>query len=666
MPVRDPSKEPYNIVDAAEQSRQANDAVSDPIVIAAIAGAIATATVSCMVVACMCWRRRNLIQKKRSHPKYALTTKDGQLSRDDPIDRIPGFVELDQRSLAETTLGEQTAGFGKHTTTMPQALRRSESFDDNSLYTTPSSVQRDEVMSYYQMHTGPSILASHIVRPGDYGSNLLLPRSDSATTSSDGVSSYGPGTSISSTYGSHVEMIGGGRDIYLQPARASVPIDLDTHEPYVQPSNLDSSFTPMRDRSLSHAIDETSVSVDIDTWSCDFEDFNHELDLPNGEAQSRSPSHSSRSTMKIKNLSTARRRTDPPEQQRSHPPSNGKASGNEPPGRLKDQGRTTVEHLPRDNSEGSLNYWSSLSSKIFQEGLSQHIAVGSVDTGSKYQSPLSILLDSVTQAVTPGNTNRTIPVVTPEETESDGDQPTETSLSREDESTLFGLQFKDETSGSSTSTGASPNPWLLEKVEESLGPKSVTADMESLSGRSNLSRRSTSNRSKNGGSMVSASSHLSYRTGVPHNEIAFAPRTLEHDLKRLEKQLAALDNDELSTSSAGVSSITGGSLTKASISSKSRPAPRSVRKKKMVVVVPAGKLGVILANRHDGQGTIVSEIRESSPLYRMLTPGDKLIAVDDDDVQGMVVSQITSLMASRADRERRLTVITSVPQQYSK
>lgn len=84
----------------------------------------------------------------------------------------------------------------------------------------------------------------------------------------------------------------------------------------------------------------------------------------------------------------------------------------------------------------------------------------------------------------------------------------------------------------------------------------------------------------------------------------------------------------------------------------------------MVVVVPAGKLGVILANRHDGQGTIVSEIRESSPLYRMLTPGDKLVAVDDVDVQGMVVSQITSLMASRADRERRLTVITSVPLQY--
>lgn len=35
------------------------------------------------------------------------------------------------------------------------------------------------------------------------------------------------------------------------------------------------------------------------------------------------------------------------------------------------------------------------------------------------------------------------------------------------------------------------------------------------------------------------------------------------------------------------------------------------------------------------------------------------VAVDGDDVTGMVVSDITALMASRSEKSRRLTVITS-------
>jgi len=78
----------------------------------------------------------------------------------------------------------------------------------------------------------------------------------------------------------------------------------------------------------------------------------------------------------------------------------------------------------------------------------------------------------------------------------------------------------------------------------------------------------------------------------------------------------------------------------------------------MVVVVPPGKLGVILADRHDGKGTVVSEVRSSSAMSGMLTPGDKLVAIDGEDVSDMVVSQITAMMAKKADRERYLTVIT--------
>jgi C-terminal processing protease CtpA/Prc len=155
-------------------------------------------------------------------------------------------------------------------------------------------------------------------------------------------------------------------------------------------------------------------------------------------------------------------------------------------------------------------------------------------------------------------------------------------------------------------------------------------------------------------------SRLSYQSGFEQNEASFAPRTLEHDLKRLEKQLEALDNDVVVSSSAAAA------LSKASaISLRAGATSMKGQKmmKKLVVMVPPGRLGVILTNHHDGHGTVVSEIRESSPLYHMLSPGDILIGVDDDDVTSMVVSQIISLMASRADRERRLTVITSIAQQ---
>jgi ABC-type histidine transport system ATPase subunit len=34
------------------------------------------------------------------------------------------------------------------------------------------------------------------------------------------------------------------------------------------------------------------------------------------------------------------------------------------------------------------------------------------------------------------------------------------------------------------------------------------------------------------------------------------------------------------------------------------------------------------------------------------------VAIDGEDVTGMVVSEITSMMASRAERERHMTVVT--------
>lgn len=626
------------------------EAIPDHLLVAAISAAVVMFVVIASIICCLCWRTR---KPKHSKPAFALTTKDGQLGPENLTNTIPGFVELDQQSLADTSLGEQTAGGFRRPRSankakpIPKPIRQTQSFDENSLYTTPFSIQQDNISPYHQPAKGRLISSSQVLHHNsDYDKKILYPISDSTTTSSDGhssndapSSSEGPRTNMASTIGAESSRV------MVPSTGISIGGSTKTASGVVLVNNI------TRAQMVSQAIDEGSSAYDIDTWSYDYEEFDRDPDQYELQARSRSPSHSSRSTTKAKNLSSVL----------------STRNGNS----VHDSRKVGVidnvarQHLPDPPEQILQNRWSQWSSMV-QSGSFKGPEGKENNRGS---SPLSKLLDSVSQVVSLSpirSQGRIIPAVTPEETESDIDQPTESSWSKEDESTLIGLQFKDEASESSVSTGISDSPWLFDKVEESLGPRSLTADMESLSGRSNLSTKSPSHRSRAGGSIAARSvgSKISYHSSIAQqSEASFAPRTLEHDLKRLEKQLEALDNDVTSTSSAGVSSITAASLARASAITL-RGAPKMNGKKKLVVMVPPGKLGVILANRHDGKGTVVSEIRDSSPLHQMLLPGDKLIGVDDVDVTCMVVSQITSLMASRADRERRLTVVTSVAQQY--
>jgi len=206
-------------------------------------------------------------------------------------------------------------------------------------------------------------------------------------------------------------------------------------------------------------------------------------------------------------------------------------------------------------------------------------------------------------------------------------------------------------SASSSSTGLS-NPWFFEKLEQVMGPRSATADIESLSGRSNRSGKT--HKSKN--SHQSYRSHKSSRSynATPSNQriraqrnirsaaasvasyggSSFgkkgsdkprAPITLGHDLNRLEMQLAALqtETDQVTASSITLSSV--GAKTRSTRSSKlTHTGAKLIRKRRVVVEVPPGKLGVVLANRHDGSGTVVSQVRKNSACKGRLTIGDRL------------------------------------------
>jgi C-terminal processing protease CtpA/Prc len=148
-------------------------------------------------------------------------------------------------------------------------------------------------------------------------------------------------------------------------------------------------------------------------------------------------------------------------------------------------------------------------------------------------------------------------------------------------------------------------------------------------------------------------------------------RSVANDLLRLEMQLAMVGSQEVVTDEAakGSGSVTGSTTSRTSRTShrsgrNNRSSARSSssgvsKRSKMTVVAPPGKLGIILANKADSKGTVVSGVRTSSVLAEKISPGDRIIAIDGEDVSLMTVSEITTIMARKSDFERQLTIMTT-------
>lgn len=268
------------------------------------------------------------------------------------------------------------------------------------------------------------------------------------------------------------------------------------------------------------------------------------------------------------------------------------------------------------------------------------------------------------------------------------------------------------------------NNWLFDEVTGTLGPRSVAADLESLGGRSNRSGKSRnsmgnkshrSHRSRKSSSQghrrhrsrdiggdvsvdsrTSRNSRASYRsyqtTKSMVSQMSEQSRSVANDLLRLEAQLSMVGKSRqggasvsgnsvelnkrrddcgmtvtsrdfsLSRSSAGGLPRPNGSSKHISASAR-RAAARTLRSK-VSVVAPPGKLGIILANRTDSRGTVVSGVRTSSVLAEQVSPGDRIIAIDEEDVSQMNVKEITTIMARKSEFERVLVLLTAPKQQY--
>ncbi|KAL7525087.1 hypothetical protein ACHAWF_001206, partial [Thalassiosira exigua] len=100
------------------------------------------------------------------------------------------------------------------------------------------------------------------------------------------------------------------------------------------------------------------------------------------------------------------------------------------------------------------------------------------------------------------------------------------------------------------------------------------------------------------------------------------------------------------------------------ISASARRAAARTLRSKVSVVAPPGKLGIILANRTDARGTVVSGVRTSSVLAEQVSPGDRIVAIDEEDVSQMNVKEITTIMARKSEFERKLVLLAAPKVQY--
>ena len=240
--------------------------------------------------------------------------------------------------------------------------------------------------------------------------------------------------------------------------------------------------------------------------------------------------------------------------------------------------------------------------------------------------------------------------------------------------------------------------WYFDQVTRAIGPQGIAADLESLSGRSHLSGGGRSHKShrstkskrrsrRSSGESVnskdskrsntsrrSRSSRYSHRSTKSYiSQMSEQSRSVANDLLRLEMQLAmvgqqqsqqntsnASATDEPSKSSVGPEGGHRSSRSRASSASGRRTSSAAAaRRSRITVMAPPGKLGIILANKADSKGTVVSGVRTSSVLAEKISPGDRIVAIDGEDVSLMTVSEITTIMARKADFERTLTVLTT-------
>ena len=86
----------------------------------------------------------------------------------------------------------------------------------------------------------------------------------------------------------------------------------------------------------------------------------------------------------------------------------------------------------------------------------------------------------------------------------------------------------------------------------------------------------------------------------------------------------------------------------------------TVKEVALEVWAPPGKLGVVIDTPNDG-APVVHAIKDSSPIADKLQVGDKLVAVDDENVETMTAIKVSKLISRKsANSTRKLSIVRTV------
>jgi C-terminal processing protease CtpA/Prc len=89
----------------------------------------------------------------------------------------------------------------------------------------------------------------------------------------------------------------------------------------------------------------------------------------------------------------------------------------------------------------------------------------------------------------------------------------------------------------------------------------------------------------------------------------------------------------------------------------SRDPNANVKEELLNIFAPPGKLGVVIDTPDDG-APVVHAVKDSSVIADKIHVGDKLVAVDDEDVRSMTAIKVSKLISRKsANPSRKLTII---------
>lgn len=88
-----------------------------------------------------------------------------------------------------------------------------------------------------------------------------------------------------------------------------------------------------------------------------------------------------------------------------------------------------------------------------------------------------------------------------------------------------------------------------------------------------------------------------------------------------------------------------------------REQESNVKEEVIEINAPAGKLGVVIDTPDDG-APVVHAVKDSSVIADQIQVGDKLMAVDDEDVRSMTAIKVSKLISKKsANPSRKLTIV---------